>query len=239
VIIDTQLIITNPTEKTAPEYLTWGRFCVLIQSGNPAHQKKKGATMLPVVEVLNDFTSSSPEIGAEGLSHATIYEKWGNTWEEFPHAEQDVYEALDIYTTERTNSTDKPSAVVITTTGWAAPLGKNGEVEGRPSEHAQRIRCVVRFAMELDNGGFVSRVTLHRPEGLEVQDDFGSATGSLADALNVVAVTLWGREWTRNLLTWWGATDKDAISQDVKTAIATRLQHLVSTVYKSSMEEGE
>jgi hypothetical protein len=51
----------------------------------------------------------------------------------------DVYELLE--------EVDKTSlnlvGIAITTTGWAAPLNADGEVEGRPSEHAQRRRVML------------------------------------------------------------------------------------------------
>ena len=52
----------------------------------------------------------------------------------------DVYELL--------GEVDKTSlnlvGIAITTTGWAAPLNpETGEVEGRPSEHAQRRRVML------------------------------------------------------------------------------------------------
>ena len=68
----------------------------------------------------------------------------------------------------------------VVTVGWAAPLNDNGEVEGKPSEHAQRRR--VRLMVIADKEG-VASVLRFADEPDEVVTDPGSATGSLADAI--------------------------------------------------------
>jgi hypothetical protein len=71
-------------------------------------------------------------------------------------------------------------AAAIVTTGWAAPLGPDGTVDGAPSEHAlrRRVRLVVVVA---DHG--VASVLRFADDPDEVVTDPGSATGSLADAI--------------------------------------------------------
>ncbi|MFN5601298.1 MAG: hypothetical protein ACK48T_04130, partial [Acidimicrobiaceae bacterium] len=71
-------------------------------------------------------------------------------------------------------------AAAIVTTGWAAPLGPDGTVDGAPSEHAlrRRVRLVVVVA---DHG--VASVLRFADDPDDVVTDPGSATGSLADAI--------------------------------------------------------
>lgn len=90
----------------------------------------------------------------------------------------DVYDLLS----------DQQNAVVasgftyslVVTTGWAAPLGADGEVEGRPSEHAQRRR--VRLAV-VANYDSVASVLRFADAPTDPITDPGQATGSLADAI--------------------------------------------------------
>lgn len=71
-------------------------------------------------------------------------------------------------------------AAAIVTTGWAAPLDAHGNVQGAPSEHAQRRR--VRLTVLVANGG-VASVLRFADEPENVVTDPGSATGSLAEAI--------------------------------------------------------
>lgn len=88
----------------------------------------------------------------------------------------DIYEALyDL-------SDDKyPTAkgLAIVTTGWAAPLNANGEVDGAPSQHAERRR--VRLSAYVSCQGMTSLVAFEDEDGFTI--DEGNATGSLAEAL--------------------------------------------------------
>ena len=69
---------------------------------------------------------------------------------------------------------------LIVTTGWAAPLGNNGEVEGAPSQHAQRRR--VRLSC-IANRHSVASVLRFADQPDDVITDEGSASGSLANAI--------------------------------------------------------
>jgi hypothetical protein len=90
----------------------------------------------------------------------------------------DVYELLDAPSSALARMFD---AAAIVTTGWAAPLNADGSVDGPPSQHEQRrrVRLVVVVA---DNG--VASVLRFEDEPDEVVTDPGSATGSLAEAIN-------------------------------------------------------
>ena len=90
----------------------------------------------------------------------------------------DVYELLDAPSSALARMFD---AAAIVTTGWAAPLSPDGTIDGAPSAHAKRrrVRLVVVVA---DNG--VASVLRFADEPDEVVTDPGSATGSLAEAIN-------------------------------------------------------
>lgn len=89
-------------------------------------------------------------------------------------AHPDVYELL-----EQSFNLSSYIGVLIHTTGWAAPLGENGEVEGRPSEHEQARRVALASCVTSSSTG--SALSFSDDE--EIVLDPGSATGSLASAL--------------------------------------------------------
>lgn len=67
----------------------------------------------------------------------------------------------------------------IVTTGFAAPLDKNGRADGAPSKHPERRRVRLIISVTQDDTGSV----LEFADNLEVIEDEGDATGSLSDAL--------------------------------------------------------
>ena len=73
----------------------------------------------------------------------------------------------------------------VVTTGWAAPLNAEGEADGAPSEHPSRRR--VRLFI-LANAEKVTSVVRFQDED-EVVIDEGTATGSLADAIQRLVAT--------------------------------------------------
>lgn len=89
----------------------------------------------------------------------------------------DVYELLEAPSSALARMFD---AAALVTTGWAAPLGPDGNIEGAPSEHAmrRRVRLTVLVA---DNG--VASVLRFADQPDDIVTDPGSATGSLADAI--------------------------------------------------------
>jgi hypothetical protein len=70
--------------------------------------------------------------------------------------------------------------VGIVTSGWAAPLGANGKVEGRPSEHSARRRVRI---MVVANTAEMASVLRFQDLPDEVITDAGQATGALAEAI--------------------------------------------------------
>lgn len=93
----------------------------------------------------------------------------------------DVYELIDEVIAETPFSVRSSDILAVVTSGWAAPLGANGEVEGAPSQHAQRRRvrlmaCVRRSDLKMAS-------VLRFGDTDDVVIDEGSATGTLAEAM--------------------------------------------------------
>jgi hypothetical protein len=70
--------------------------------------------------------------------------------------------------------------VALVTTGWAAPLDNNGEIEGAPSEHAERRRVRLLVLANRDGMGSVIRFE----DNDETVTDAGNATGMLEVAIS-------------------------------------------------------
>ncbi len=70
--------------------------------------------------------------------------------------------------------------VIIHTTGWAAPLNEDGNVDTAPSKHLMRRR--IGLAACVTNSSVGSAISF--ADDPEIITDPGSATGSLADALS-------------------------------------------------------
>ena len=102
----------------------------------------------------------------------------------------DVYDLLEAKETQLVRMFD---ACLILTTGWASPLGANGEVEGRPSEHPQRRRVRLAIVVSDDVEGSpvtVANILCFQDDPENPILDLGSASGSLAEAV----VNLYTRE---------------------------------------------
>jgi hypothetical protein len=88
----------------------------------------------------------------------------------------DIYDAIEQVTI--------PAFMVafgVITTGWAAPLNPDGKAEGAPSQHPERRRVKLVSVIN-DNGAGSAMAFQDEPE--DVITDEGSATGSLAEAIN-------------------------------------------------------
>jgi hypothetical protein len=98
----------------------------------------------------------------------------------------DVYDLIDEIDADKLQTNYNYFSIL--TTGWAAPLGKNGEVEGAPSEHKDRRRVTLVVGIDIDNKALVGSA-LKFDDDDEMVFDFGDATGSLATAiLNLLEV---------------------------------------------------
>lgn len=93
----------------------------------------------------------------------------------------DVYELIHEVIAETPFSVRSSDILAVVTSGWAAPLNAFGEVDGRPSEHAQRRR--VRLMACVRRSDLTMTSVLRFGDSDEVVIDEGSATGTLAEAL--------------------------------------------------------
>jgi hypothetical protein len=93
----------------------------------------------------------------------------------------DVYELIDEAIAETPFSVRSSDILAVVTSGWAAPLNANGDVDGRPSEHAQRRRVRLMACVRRSDLSVTS--VLRFGDSDEVVIDEGNATGSLAEAL--------------------------------------------------------
>jgi hypothetical protein len=92
----------------------------------------------------------------------------------------DVYDLLEYVDADKLQSNYNYFSVL--TTGWAAPLGKNGEVEGAPSKHKDRRRVTLVIGISIDDKELIGSA-LKFDDDDEIIFDFGDATGSLANAI--------------------------------------------------------
>lgn len=92
----------------------------------------------------------------------------------------DIYDMIDNLHEDKTYLVN--DFVSVRTTGWAAPLGANGEVEGAPSQHPNRRRVCLFVSLDILNKEVIGSCLKFDDEE-EVIYDFNQATGSLALAL--------------------------------------------------------
>ena len=90
-------------------------------------------------------------------------------------AHPDVYDLL-----EQSFDVTNYLAVIIHTTGWAAPISDDGKIDGPASKHAERRR--VALASCVMNNSVASALSFSDEKELVL--DPGSATGSLVNALS-------------------------------------------------------
>lgn len=97
-----------------------------------------------------------------------------------------IGEDLDIYDLIETINKDKVQHnydfVSFLTTGWAAPLNKDGEVEGAPSKHKDRRRVTLIAVININDKDTLGSV-LKFDDDDELVFDEGKAVGSLNDAI--------------------------------------------------------
>lgn len=117
------------------------------------------------------------------LSQAVLYgvETSGETVEIGRH--RDVYELLETCEFPDNNNI---VGIAVHTTGWAAPLNENGEVDGAPSQHPERQRCALVVCRTAQD--FCSGVKLASRD--EVEYDQSQPQGALWEALGDCLVRL-------------------------------------------------
>jgi hypothetical protein len=133
---------------------------------------------------VNDFLSAFIDEQETHLNSAhllTVRENNGEVIVEPVASNADVYELIDEVIAETPFTVRSSDVVAVLTTGWAAPLNDNGEVEGAPSKHPQRRRVRLMAFVRRSDLRMVS--VLRFGDSDEVVIDEGSATGTLAEAL--------------------------------------------------------
>ncbi len=98
-------------------------------------------------------------------------------------AHPDVYDLL-----EETYDISKYVGIIIHTTGWAAPLNEDGQIDGAPINHSHRRRVAIASCVTNDSVGSA----LSFSDDKQMILDSGSATGSLAESLLAF--------WEKNLI---------------------------------------
>ena len=121
------------------------------------------------------FHSSTAKVLLKNANHETYAEV----------VAQDVYEAL---TEARSLDSKEASSVAVVSCGWAAPILGNKKDKLAPSEHPKRRRVCLVAVHDLSTGETVS--TIRFEDDNEVIVNYGTAKGSLADALNKLASSL-------------------------------------------------
>lgn len=154
------------------------------------------------------------------LSTAQLWELHGTEWLN-AQTGADIYDLLSEWGGNYETATHHPHAFAVLTTGWAAPLGDDGKVDGRPSEHAERRR-VVLFCVVSADGSLASRMVFGDEPDTEPVDDDGTATGALAEALDIAALRVWGRAFVLGLFQRYDA-ERDGLTDQERETYSRRL----------------
>ena len=93
---------------------------------------------------------------------------------------KDIYEMIDNIDQDKLQT--NYDIVSFLTTGWAAPLSSNGEIEGKPSEHKDRRRVTLITAIDVNAKDIIGSI-IDFEDSDELVFDNGNATGSLAEAM--------------------------------------------------------
>lgn len=96
--------------------------------------------------------------------------------------DSDVYDILADLRINKRNELTGLDFLSIITWGWAAPLNSDGEVDGAPSNHPNKRRVRLIISLDVKNSESAS-VLQFQDEPDDLVFDYGSASGSLADAL--------------------------------------------------------
>ena len=152
---------------------------------------------------LDNWIGATPKYSGYEMERPEIYERYGSEWVLVPTMLGDIYASLSIYSAqrwERRTETDlpqlTPSAFVVVTTGWGAPLGEDGKINGAPSAHPERRRLRVACCYAED-GTRISRLDFG-DDGETTETDDGS--GQLAEALDSVGWAIWGEAYGTALM---------------------------------------
>ena len=158
-------------------------------------------------------------------------------WVEYPHPFRDIYDAIFHFSNRFEYGKGKPvgRAFVCRTVGYGAPLNENGQVgDVPPSQHPERFRVALDICVT-PSGAIGSRLSCHGGDkDGEVLDDTGEASGSLAEAVDLCAFRVWGREFTASLIADYADNAKNKTDEQVK-----HLAHRVARFLDAISEEGD
>lgn len=189
----------------------------------------------------NDWGTVIPFAGYK-MKYPQLWERYGNEWVEFPHENNDVYGMMMNYAVERDRlpADLSPDGFVIVTTGWGAPLPKDGEqppIGWRPSDSTEKERVAVGMFVARD-GSQMSEIRFERAtESEPMREPYGS--GELAQAVDRCAYILWGVEFIARLVLI--LTDNENNLEDTDRAnLRDRVSLLIEAhQMMSDTEEGE
>lgn len=196
----------------------------MSKQDHPAQGRKDGGALAPLPFLTLPPTPADRDLPAPAVS---VWEV-GNpgTLREVSHPYRDIYQLLDALGEVLAPQGDTLGGVLVLTSGWAAPLGDDGQVEGAPSAHPERRRVFVTCSVARD-GSQAARMEFAGGDGDTVTDDNG--TGSLAFALDSLGFGVWGAEFVRGMTRAY----RDALRGDddgrVRSVVADRIHALVTT----------
>lgn len=139
-------------------------------------QEKMATALIEVFNIVSkDNTTESAKIFGVDLNAFTTAKEIGRG--------PDIYDLIeDINLDKKQSSYD---FVALLTTGWAAPLGKDGKMEGAPSEHKDRRRVTLMTLLDIKEKDLASVLKFDDED--EPILDFNTATGSLQMAIMQLA----------------------------------------------------
>lgn len=93
----------------------------------------------------------------------------------------DVYELIDNIAQDQFHL--NYDYITLKTTGWAAPLDEDGNVQGAPSKHPERRRVRLFVTVDVANKKTIGSSLTFGDDPENPIYDFNEATGSLAEAM--------------------------------------------------------
>jgi hypothetical protein len=135
-------------------------------------QEKMATALIEVFNIVSkDNKNDSAKIFGVDLNDSTTAKEIGRG--------PDIYDLIeDINLDKKQSGYD---FVALLTTGWAAPLGNDGKMEGTPSEHKDRRRVTLMTLLDIKEKDLASVLKFDDED--EPILDFNSATGSLQTAI--------------------------------------------------------
>jgi len=191
------------------------------------------------IAVLDNFGGAVPSCSPD-LDRPQIWRLTeSGEWVEYPNDEADIYTAIFQFSSRHQYGKGKPVGVafVARTIGWGAPLQDDGTLgDTAPSEHPQRFRVSLDICAT-PSGAIASRLSFQSGEKAgEVIDDTGEATGQLAQAVDLAAFRVWGRDFTSALLMDY-TTKADEMTEAQTQHLAHRVARFLDVL--SDESEGE